>query len=194
MNTARPALARLLCLTLLVACGGRDEKNAEESTLSPCSQYCSDVAAACPTDTPLQEYPAHAGFQCLAYCETIAAFPWGVVGTASGNTVECRRTHARLALGGDAAKHCAAAGPGGDDICGTWCENYCALAMKNCTGANALFPDASACFGACAAYPTDGPWDRMSNSVQCRIMEAGQSFLDPAVHCAHAAPSSNVCL
>lgn len=190
MITVRSALALGACLALVGACGGKNDQ--EEVQASPQEQYCTEVAAACSAANAQAQYPAHGNIACLAYAEQAAGFTLGVVGTSSGNTLECRRTHARLALG-DAA-HCVQAGPSGGNVCGTWCENYCALALRNCAGVNAIYADTAACLALCAGFPTNGPWDRMSNSVQCRIMEAAEASIDPVQHCPHAAVTSTVCL
>ena len=188
MITTRTALALSVSVGLTLACGGKED---EDVQASPIAQYCTDVASACSGVNA--QYPAHGAIACAAYAENAAGFSLGVVGTSSGNTLECRRTHARMAKG-DPAMHCVHSGPSGGNTCGSWCENYCTLALRNCTGANALYPDTPSCLTACAAFPTNGPFDRMSNSVQCRIMEAAESSLNPAQHCPHASAASTVCL
>lgn len=187
MRSFRSAVALALCLALS-ACG----KDEEEQKPTPCQTYCGEVAVSCTPASGFAQYPAHGLITCAAYCDQAAAFAVGAVGATTGNTVECRRTYARRAAS-DAAANCVPAGPSGGGVCGGLCENYCALALKNCTGANALYASMTSCLTACGGFPANGPWDEMSDSVQCRLMEAAESFVKPEEHCPHAAAVSSVC-
>ena len=155
-----------------------------------CEEYCADVTAACAGD--LAQYEDEAA--CLTYCADWGALPLGLVGDTEGNTVGCRQYHAGAAAEGDeeAIAHCAHAGPSGGDVCGTWCDNYCHLALENCAvGDEALFGDADSCSAACEGYPTDGePGATEGDSVQCKIYHLGVAGSDPdggsaALHCPH---------
>lgn len=194
MRSSRWVAALGLYLGLAGACGRVEEEEEEQN--QDCLDYCAEIAAACPAGTALAQYPAHGKLECLDYCDSAAAFALGTKDESSGNTLECRRTHARLALT-DPAAHCLAAGPSGGNVCGSWCENYCALALRNCTGGSAFFPDAATCLATCAGFPQDGPFATpfatMSDSVQCRLMEAAEASKTPTC-CAHAAPASTACL
>jgi len=123
---------------------------------------------------------------CNAYCTTQAAWTAGTSGDMSGNTVGCRLYHATAAAS-DPATHCPHAGPTGGNVCGSWCENYCQLMAKNCTGANAVY-DAATCMTKCQTIPTSGmPNDAAGNTVQCRIYHLGApAATDPAMHCPHS--------
>ena len=152
-----------------------------------CAEYCALVQETC-TGEQAQYGSAD---ECLAYCDDWAALPLGAAGATSGNSVGCRTYHAGVAVG-DPALHCAHAGPSGGGVCGTWCETYCHLTQKNCTGDSVIFADDAACAAACAAYPADGaPSAIEGDTVQCRLYHAGVAGTDlPAsamVHCPHAA-------
>jgi hypothetical protein len=130
---------------------------------------------------------------CNDYCLVAGAWPAGTAGAASGNSLACRTTHVGLAAAASGATrtlHCGHAGPSGGNACGSWCENYCYLAQRNCSGANALAftPD---CATACAGL-TDGGAAAINagsgNTVQCRIYHlgaAGASASAATTHCPH---------
>ncbi len=74
---------------------------------------------------------------CKHHCVTSAALPLGEIADTDGNSVACRTYHAIVASsdpGNAEAIHCPHAGPSGANVCGSWCENYCHLALTNCTG------------------------------------------------------------
>ena len=153
-----------------------------------CSYYCGTIQAACTGDNA-QYDSAEA---CEAYCATYGALPLGSSDDTAGNTVGCRTYHAGVALNVDPDLHCAHAGPTGGDVCGSWCDNYCHLSQTNCTGADALYADESACATACAGLSTDGePGDADGASVQCSIYHLGVAGNadagGPTTHCPHGA-------
>jgi hypothetical protein len=83
------------------------------------------------------------------------------------------------------ATECANAGPSGNNVCGSWCENFCYLMEKNCTGSNAIY-DAATCMQKCATMPATGTaGDVSGDTVQCRIYHMGVAFDDPVTHCPH---------
>ena len=160
-----------------------------------CGAYCGLVATVCAGDQ--SQYGSQD--ECQAYCETYGALPLGAMGDVEGNSVGCRLTAATLASD-DPPLHCAAAGPTGADVCGTWCANYCHLAMTNCTDGNALYADQAECEAACAVFPSDGlPDATAGDSVQCRIRALGAAGNDavggPAIFCPHgSAGGGGVCV
>ena len=87
---------------------------------------------------------------CLAACK---AFPVGTAADTSGNTLGCRAHEASLAAT-DTTK-CAAAGPGGDGVCGKACDGYCQLVAMFCTGASKIYADDAARHTRCAATAND---------------------------------------
>jgi hypothetical protein len=122
---------------------------------------------------------------CNSYCTSVAAWPVGMTGDTTGNTIGCRLYHAGAAAA-DPVLHCPHAGPTGGNTCGSWCDNYCQLMAKNCTGSNAVY-DAATCMTKCALIPTSGHVnDTTGDSVQCRIYHLGAAAGDPVLHCPHS--------
>jgi hypothetical protein len=118
---------------------------------------------------------------CLAACK---AFPVGTAADTSGNTLGCRAHEASLAAT-DTTK-CAAAGPGGDGVCGKACDGYCQLVAMFCTGASKIYADDAACHTRCAATANDEKFDigiQDGNHVACLLYHAQEAPLDPLDHC-----------
>ncbi len=162
-----------------------------------CGGYCKAVMEACPGE--LAQYGS--AKDCADFCGQIAQWSPGKVGDLAGNTTGCRLHRATLAKAGQAKAHCPPAGPTGGGACGTWCDNYCALAAIGCSGAKALYADEAACQLACKAFPTAGaPGDTTGDSVQCRTNHALAAAADPTggqstVQCPIAAPDGGkVCV
>ncbi len=161
-----------------------------------CEYYCASIMAAC-TGDDAQYADADA---CNSYCNKYGAFPEGTLDDVDGNTLGCRIYHAGVAGTVAPDVHCAHAGPSGGDICGTWCENYCDLAEKNCTGGDALFADNGSCMSTCNGYSDDGaPGDTGGDTVQCRIYHLGVAGNGDAggatTHCPHGdADGGGVCV
>ena len=161
----------------------------EEPGEPTCEAYCTEVGEVCTGDNA-QYADVDA---CLAYCETAGGWSAGAEDDTSGNTIGCRHEQARSAraLEGEAlAESCQAAGPSGADVCGSWCENYCHLAINNCTAENELYASAVDCGAACSTLPERGSaGDSSGNTVQCRIYHlgvAGSAGDESAgVHCPH---------
>ena len=156
-----------------------------------CASYCTSVTANCTGDNA--QYASES--ECLTYCNTTAALPAGLTTDTTGNTVGCRIYHADAASS-DPGLHCAHAGPTGGNLCGTWCENYCYLSDKFCTGGEAIDFGSDDCATACAAYADTGSvGDTGGDTVQCRLYHLGVAAGDAVTHCPHAAPDGgNVCV
>ena len=155
-----------------------------------CAAYCTAISASCTADNA--QYGDEQA--CNAYCEGAGAIPVGAVDDTAVNSVGCRTYHADVASqAGNAELHCPHAGPSGGDACGTYCENYCHLAMTNCTGGAALYDDNAACMTACADISTDGHFsDKGHDNIQCRIYHLGVAGSDieggsDVTHCPHGA-------
>ena len=161
-----------------------------------CDAYCAAVTASC-VDALAQYADEQA---CLDYCETWGQLPIGEASDTGGNTVGCRTYHAKVAAAADADLHCPHAGPTGDETCGSWCDNYCHLAMTNCQGEDAIYDDTTACMDACALLPADGDIGATAgDSVQCRIYHLGVAGAPdmggPGTHCPHGgADGADVCV
>jgi hypothetical protein len=133
--------------------------------------YCDTVTALCPgvfTDTDA----------CLSHCWLWAKLPVGGEATYEANSIACRGTHATS----DQADTCDFAGPSGGGQCGSWCDNYCHLALQNCTGDHTLYGSLAECAAACALFPTHGAeGDEDGDTVQCRIHFLGLAASMPGV-------------
>lgn len=152
-----------------------------------CSGYCNKITANC-TTTHAQYTDAAA---CTTYCMTNAGFPPGMPGDQSGNTIACRAYHSNAAAA-DPTTHCPHAGPSGGNVCGTWCENYCYLALRNCTGANQIFTDMNQCTTQCMGFSATQlagmPSATSGDTIQCRIYHLGVAGTDATsatTHCPH---------
>lgn len=152
-----------------------------------CATYCDEVTSICTGAN--EQYISKS--VCLNYCKTWAGLPAGEDGATSGNSAACRTYHAGVAASGATATHCKHAGPTGADTCGTWCENYCHLALRNCTGTLKLYESEGECMAACKGMATDGDSNaKEGDSVQCRINNLGLALAEPgfdAVYCPRGA-------
>ena len=173
--------------------GPDDDAGGTDEELPTCAGYCATVMANCTDDNA--QYGSESA--CIIYCETSGPIPLGATTDTGGNTVGCRAYHADVAGSapgdGSAATHCPHAGPSGGAICGSWCDNYCHLAMTNCTGDYELYADADACTAACdgitvieAANPASVTG---GDSMQCRIYHLGvagtEGDVSAEIHCPH---------
>ena len=151
-----------------------------------CEALCKAVNLACSDNV----YGTTA--DCLDTCSTWAAWSAGTLTDETDNTIGCRLHHAQAALPSGDAAPCDAAGPFGAATCGTWCHNYCSLALKNCPGS---YADAGECADACDQFDQEGEAGADSgDSVQCRLtyaLLAGKATGAQALHCAAAAAISD---
>ncbi|MFT5433009.1 MAG: hypothetical protein ACI9OJ_003714, partial [Myxococcota bacterium] len=152
--------------------------------MDPCVSYCSAINAACRND--LAQYvggydpeniPTNAGAagglsDCESYCVTWNNLPAEGPNASRANNVLCRQENATTAAksADDALLHCPAAGPTGGGLCGTWCDNFCQLAIDNCS----MFETVSDCMQLCEQLPDDGSaGDTTGDTVQCRLYYVG---------------------
>lgn len=158
-----------------------------EDVIPNCSTYCDAIQGACTGENA--QYENDMG--CQMYCFMSVTWDAGNLAQNDVNTIGCREHHALLAQVGDTATNCASASPSGGGQCGSWCENYCQLAMANCTGGNALYNSEAACLTSCADFDDTGETGASSgDSVQCRITYAGKAGgfgVNAATTCANAA-------
>ena len=152
-----------------------------ESLPPGCDEYCDKVMANC-TGAQTQFDDAA---DCKTHCADAATWDEGADGATSGNSIACRIYHADAAES-DPVSHCGHAGPSGGNVCGGWCDNYCQLSEKNCTGANDFYFGMMTCEMVCATLPTSGsPGDVSGDTVQCRIHNLGlPAHLDADAGCA----------
>jgi hypothetical protein len=158
-----------------------------------CAAYCAKIAMNCTAGSGDAggnvQYMDSA--TCNSYCTSAAGWPAGMTGDTTGNTIGCRLYHAGAAAA-DPVLHCPHAGPTGGNVCGSWCDNYCQLMAKNCTGSNAVY-DAATCMTKCAMIPTSGQVnDAAGNTIQCRIYHLGVAATDPVLHCPHSKTAADL--
>lgn len=149
---------------------------------SYCNNYCDMAIAHCTGDNEIFANK----LDCVAYCGADgAAWATGAQGDTDGNSVNCRIYHLGAAAAAP-ADHCQHAGTTGANTCGTYCENYCALAIGQCVGGNQLYANQGECETACAGFPTNGNiGDAEGDTVQCRLYHLGAAVADPDTHCEH---------
>lgn len=190
----RMALALIAIAGLVAGCGDDTTSSAGVDMSVPhdlasgaaptCAAYCAKIQMNCTGGDAggNEQYTSESA--CNSYCTSAAGWPAGMIGDTSGNTIGCRLYHAGAAAA-DPVVHCPHAGPTGGNVCGPWCDNYCQLMAKNCTGANAVY-DAATCMSKCAMLGTQGHAnDTSGNTVQCRIYYLGLAATDPTA-CANA--------
>jgi hypothetical protein len=157
-----------------------------------CQQYCDAVMANCTGD-----YSVYLGADvCLSVCKALEP---GTAGDQTGNTAQCRLTHARaVAETGEPNVDCPAAGPGGEGVCGDNCSGFCTIMVEYCP----QYSDMQECSDVCAGVPELGGYSALlkdgsgaplfgsGNSVECRLWHVSSATQLPATHCLHAAGES----
>ena len=193
MGTDDTAMGQGDAMMGMDADGPDEDAGSTDEVLPTCEGYCATVTANC-TDENAQ-YGSESA--CISYCQTAGAIPVGATTDTGGNTVGCRAYHADVAgsapADGSDDDHCGHAGPSGGAVCGSWCENYCHLAMTNCTGDYELYADNDACMAACDGITVGGDANPASvtsgDSVECRIYHLGvagtEGDTSAEVHCPH---------
>lgn len=201
MNPVRALiLVAVPCLVHVLACeqvaGIRDRKldelgaagagdgdaGAPEPPSPLCEEYCNTVLEGC-TD----EYAVYSGkATCYGVC---ALLPEGDELEPVGNSVQCRLAQARNAVSSrEPEVHCQEAGPGGNGVCGSNCEDYCYLLERACPDD---FEAVSDCERKCAGLRDldrfDVVLDHEGDSLQCRLVHVSAATVDPETHCYHAA-------
>lgn len=170
--------------TGLIACGG----NAGDPKDGECEDYCDLITEHC--SGPLAQYSDRNS--CLSTCD---AMPLGDAVAHSGHTIMCRTfTAATAEL--TPATTCTKAGPGGDGVCGSNCESFCAMAAEICTDENQAFASAAECLTACAAYNPMPAFDASKtggDTFACRLYHLTAAASAPETHCPHIGPVSPVC-
>ncbi len=149
---------------------------------SPCTVYCSLVARNCPA--LYADDDGDDAEERQATCEALCVEQLsdaGELGDRTGNTLQCRVTHASLAAR-DAATHCPNADIGGGTQClEDGCQLYCDLMTEHCTG---LYPNRPNCEESCKTFPSGKDDD--SNSFECRLKYARDAALEGPLACEKA--------
>ena len=206
--------ALLATLTLLTACAkvagiegaeldpgvaGTGGSSSVPDGGAACDSYCNLVMTAC-TDSNAQYSTRDV---CMGVCSKL---PAGTPQDVLQNTVGCRSNQARLAAqvgGSEAAANCVAAGPGGNDVCGSNCNGYCQLLLNACkcqifdqscpADFAYTFVSLDDCITKCKALATVGDYNATQaggNSINCRLYHVSAATVDPNTHCLHAVGSA----
>jgi len=163
------------------------------ATPNTCEAYCALIEEVCVG--PNAQFASVDA--CLPFCST---YPAGEPGETSGNSLACRIATLEAVKAMPEGSDCAAAGPGGNGVCGTNCDAYCAGMALICPS---VFESAGDCAAACDPLIECGPYavsptTPNNPSIQCRLYHlsaAGVGFLQkqPGVdtsnqitHCPHA--------
>lgn len=192
--TVAPAALALILLTS--ACVDTDLEAPRTSQAPPvtgvptCSDYCLLVTGEACNDTP-----QYSNFDiCERTCAQFAGWEPGTFDQGRGNTIGCRMNSIDLAVTNPSESElfCAQAGLTGGNVCGSWCDVYCDVMERNCSGVPGSYLPPDECRSACAGFRTDGaPGDQRGDTVQCRIYHltlagnpAGSAPQDQ-LHCPH---------
>ena len=156
-----------------------------------CDGYCAHVMGNC--TGALQQFPDEAS--CKAFCATWDA---GDPGKHAGDTVACHDYHADAPAQGSPDPHCYHGGPSGDGPCGaSTCDDFCAAAVKLCTGDQKAWADEASCLTDCEGFGSNGQGFSTNattgDTVECRLYHLTVAATDPATHCAHIGKDSAVC-
>ena len=132
-----------------------------------CENYCDTIMGNC--TSAYAQYPDKP--TCLKWCRV--NYGWPI--SSPKNDVTCRNQKATLAAAG--RKNCTPAGPTGGDSCGSFCENYCYLALRNCHAESGApwGESMEACMASCESIDvsTGDPNDTTGNNIYCRIYYLG---------------------
>jgi len=141
---------------------------------------------------------------CLATC---ALLPLEGI---NANSVACRVRQLNNAVqtDEDLELYCANAGPSGNGVCGSSCENLCRLLKGACSEQFEKYADIAdegddgtdVCVSKCQGlvdtrlYDSRDTGNYLGDTLQCRIVHATSATVDPVGHCLHADLKSNKCL
>jgi len=166
---------------------GADEHPSEEA----CADYCTDINEVCAPTSALAAY--RSADYCPAVCGQLITS--GNPSSKTGNNFECRLDQlakARILFEdtpSEATGNCRAAGPGGDNTCGTNCESYCQLYANIC----ADFGPNADCATICPKLRDDPSFNATTafgggvDTIQCRLAHLSAAAIEPKPHCQHAA-------
>lgn len=159
---------------------------------SRCEVYCATITNNCKLAN--SQYLSAA--VCLEMCGAFLENP-GTVGATSGNSLECRITHAGFAAN-DPVVHCPHAGVLGFGTCGEPCEGFCATALAFCKEPNPRpYVDDQVCRTQCSAFELIRGGETLADdgdSLNCRLDHLQRAHAFSATeHCPHIAPVSAKC-
>lgn len=182
-------LRGLVVLALLTVGSTACSDVAVDEVENACDDYCTLVLRNCQGTTA--QYSDQS--TCLATCRTMEL---GTPGDREGNTIACRTFWAAVSEGD--TMDCTRAGPGGDAVCGTNCESFCAGTLAICADQeNQPYDSLADCMGACGGYSMAERYDAGDvggNTFACRLYHMTAASADPDTHCQHTGSDSAVCL
>jgi hypothetical protein len=152
------------------------------SNSKQCKDYCATVMANCTGKNAVYTTEE----LCLGVCGQLDP---GDPNEPEGNTVACRAHQAEIATA-EPSVDCIAAGPGGNDVCGSDCDAYCQIFPKVCKS-NYEYTSTASCLQACSGL-TDQPnrfdvlKDHGGDTIECRLVHVSSATADPTMHCPHA--------
>jgi hypothetical protein len=178
--------------------GGAGGGSPQDIPSQECIDYCDKAKDVCQTDQAGNIVPNGVLYlsdeACLATCKQMP------LTGMDQNSVACRVQQLRFVdTGEDVPRYCANAGPGGNGVCGTNCENYCQVLKTACRDEFEKYAPTSeeddgiaTCVKKCSGLEDTGLFDATMNgnylgdTLQCRLVHLSSSLLDPKTHCSHA--------
>jgi hypothetical protein len=168
------------------------DADAQVDTLS-CEYYCQLITDTCKGSN--KQYSTIEA--CIGLCST---FPEGKLDDEKGNTLGCRIHVLETTKAMIESSDCAAAGPGGDGVCGSNCESFCSSMQTVCPQG---FESEDDCMDVCTPLIECGNYHVTSStpdnpSIQCRLYhmsaaainilsaEKGELTDSQLNHCPHA--------
>jgi hypothetical protein len=141
-----------------------EERELEENPLT-CEAYCEQIQSLC-TGNNLQFSTVDA---CIGLCST---YPLGTIDDQSGHTLGCRIHVLETSKAMIESSDCAAAGPGGNGVCGTNCESFCTSMKTVCPQGFESDGDCDAVCAPlieCGSYYVDSQVTPDDPSINCRL-------------------------
>jgi hypothetical protein len=159
-----------------------------------CEAYCSIMLHKPGCNDTLRAFNAMA--ECTAICSSFPSSMTLYYNNASGNTLQCRLYHAKVAFSNGAtslAAHCAHAAPLGGGVCGDAVDNYCNILDVSCKGVYQQYTTVSYCKTFAKFLPNNTFDDHDGDTIACRAYHAvvGGSGSGAAFHCYHGGMAGN---
>lgn len=176
-----------LALGACQAIAGIEERELDPNAAAPAdSKQCKDYCAAVLENCEGSNAQYNTLSSCLAFCRLLDP---GSAVEPEPNTVACRAREAGFSER-EPDSHCAAAGPGGNGVCGTDCDAYCLVYPKVCEDTYA-YGSTKECLKACSGLTDQDSFDvardHDGDTVECRLVHTVASATEsPETHCAHA--------
>jgi len=174
---------------------GADLKSNASICGTQCEAYCSIMLYKPGCNDTLRAFNSMA--ECVNACPLFVSDMSKYYDNATGNTLQCRIYHAKVAFSGGQTTlntHCQHAAPLGGGQCGDPVQTYCQILNGLCSGGNSQISAATAgqyCLDVAKNFPynkSDNFNDYDGNTLACRAYHA---VVGGPVHCPHAGISGN---